>query len=390
MNEIPFFPPRTGATLLGRLLSRTATLGVAGLVALSATTAGAADRTWDFGGNNNNWSGGANWSDDTIPGAGDTAIFADNLGNNPIWLSYSASVSNYDVGAITMTGGKFRTIQSHVNSGSLTIYGVGGTLLSNSGTSLLWFINGSDGTTFSLNLAGSGNIDISGGGGISIDVGINETGGSRSITKTGNGGGVLSIKGLSTYTGTTTVEGGSMWVTNDGTSSFGNLVNTSGLIINGGTFQLTGDSAITSRINDNAILTLNSNSHTVVSLMTNGLAETMSTVQVLSNSVIDMGTLDAGNALVFADSSSIAWSGELQIWNYSGSDLDKLFFGSDASGLTSDQLDSISFYSDGGNTLLGTATILSTGEVVVVPEPATFGLIGALAALSLILKRRRQ
>ena len=80
-------------------------------------------------------------------------------------------------------------------------------------------------------------------------------------------------------------------------------------------------------------------------------------------------------------------SGTLSVYDYRGTPgvgggTDQLFFGTDATGLTSTQLGEIDFYSGGaGSTLLGIGTILSTGEVtysaVPVPEPATW-LGGAL------------
>ncbi len=46
-----------------------------GIILFSANSASAATRTWDGGGATNNWSEAANWSSDTVPIAGDTAVF---------------------------------------------------------------------------------------------------------------------------------------------------------------------------------------------------------------------------------------------------------------------------------------------------------------------------
>ena len=71
------------------------------------------------------------------------------------------------------------------------------------------------------------------------------------------------------------------------------------------------------------------------------------------------------------------WSGSL-----SGGGTDQLHFGSDANGLTSSQLAQIAFYSGDSTGFLGMTGILSTGEIVPVPEPTTW-LGGALAAAAI-------
>jgi hypothetical protein len=86
----------------------------------------------------------------------------------------------------------------------------------------------------------------------------------------------------------------------------------------------------------------------------------------------------------------IDWSGStLTITGWTGlagasGTAGKIFFGNSAAGLTSGQLSQINFsgYSNG-------ATILSTGEIVAVPEPATWALLAFSLTVVTVLRRRR-
>jgi hypothetical protein len=111
-----------------------------------------------------------------------------------------------------------------------------------------------------------------------------------------------------------------------------------------------------------------------------------------------LNTIDLGNVasiISFADSHNAIWTGSLRILNWTGTlgtgnGTDQVYFGTNSSGLSSTQLSQISFFSDGGTTLLGTAQILADGEIVPlapVPEPATW--IGATLTLGAMLLATR-
>jgi hypothetical protein len=96
------------------------------------------------------------------------------------------------------------------------------------------------------------------------------------------------------------------------------------------------------------------------------------------NSVIDLGTF-VGN-VYFANSSAVSWTEAaiLSIWNWNGTNKygtshgagDRhIFFGNNASGLSTNQLAQISFYSDSGSSFIGSGWINSSGEIGAVPEP---------------------
>ena len=130
-------------------------------------------------------------------------------------------------------------------------------------------------------------------------------------------------------------------------------------------------------------------------------AHTLGALTVSGNSELDFSSrLSLSSVLAFGKSSAAAWSGTLSVYNYRGTPgvgggTDQLFFGTDATGLTSTQLGDISFYSGGaGSTLLGTGVILADGEVTyapgAVPEPSTWAaVLAGTGLLGLVLRRRR-
>ncbi len=147
-------------------------------------------------------------------------------------------------------------------------------------------------------------------------------------------------------------------------------------IVNGGTLLLEGAG---NHIPDTSAVTLAGGT-----LATGGLTETVGTLTLSGggNSVIDLGT--GTSFLTFADSSGVAWTGTLSIWNWSGAwgggGTDRLFFGNGSgTGLTGAQLASITLYSDSGVTpVSGTLALMSSGELAPVPEPAAVLSLAAL------------
>ncbi len=114
-------------------------------------------------------------------------------------------------------------------------------------------------------------------------------------------------------------------------------------------------------------------------------AESVGTLLLESNSTLDLGT--GAMSLSFAASQSLDWDGAtLTISNFTLG-IDTLRFGTDASGLSSDQLALLRFSDYGG---VG-ATIDAFGYLapVQVPEPSHL-LLGGLAGLAILVSRRRQ
>ena len=96
--------------------------------------------------------------------------------------------------------------------------------------------------------------------------------------------------------------------------------------------------------------------------------------------MIDFGS--GSGKLGFANSRNETWTGTLSVWNWTGQanggGTDQLFFGNNGIGLTSTQATSVQFFSGSGIGSLGTGSLLNSGELVPVPEPAALPSAGLL------------
>jgi len=99
-----------------------------------------------------------------------------------------------------------------------------------------------------------------------------------------------------------------------------------------------------------------------------GLNQTINALTLGANSAINY---EAGGAEIdFASSSSQTWSGTLNLTNWNSS-ADKLRFGTDSTGLTSNQLAQIEFNGTG----LGTAQIDANGYIIAVTPPPSITIL---------------
>jgi autotransporter-associated beta strand protein len=178
-----------------------------------------------------------------------------------------------------------------------------------------------------------------------------------------SGPSILTINGsiATTFIGNTIVNGGTLELAK--TINI-DALNNSPITINGGALKLSNSE----QINNGADLTLNGGR-----LELNGFNESLDLLKVSSNSAIDFG--NSSSDLTFGNSSTQAWQGILTIQNWSNATGEKLRFGSNASGLTAAQLQSIQFvgFSKG-------AKIDSAGFVTPITTTTTNG-ITAMAAL---------
>ena len=372
----------SGATVNGRLIAINAAVTLDSNIINGFGTGS----VWK-GDASNLWSG-ANWSPDAsgdtssslAPGAdvvfSTTGVLAQH--QNTI-LDIDATISSLtvnDSAAVTISG-------SH----TLSINGTGPTagITVNSGAGL---------TTINSNLALGGSsqtIAVHNAAGLLITGSVSGTIG---LTKTGSG--TLTLAGTNTYTGVTTINSGTL-----SAAAPGALGGTSSIVVNqGGTLLFTASGIpTTDRINNSSTMTLNGGTFNTGGFSERGLAGAtvtpgMGTVTLLSNSVIDLG--GGASVIAFSNSSAQAWTGTLSIYNWSGTPgggngTDQLFFGTDATGLTTAQLGQIAFYSDSGTTFLGWAGYANDldGEVVPVPEATTWlGAALAFGALGFTQRRR--
>jgi len=129
-------------------------VAVCAVIVCFAASIQGADITWDGGGGDNNWSTGANWSTDSVPGSSDNVIF-DNTSSKDCTIDSSVTVEDF-----TISSGYGGTISG--GSSTIDINGdllqAGGTFTSTSGTldiSENWTISSG---TFNHN---SGTVEIS-------------------------------------------------------------------------------------------------------------------------------------------------------------------------------------------------------------------------------------
>ena len=193
------------------------------------------------------------------------------------------------------------------------------------------------------------------------------------IDKTGAG--TLRITTANTYSGPTNVTAGKLELTGSGSMVTSNAIN-----VSGGTLLLNGSG---DRIGDAAPMSLSGGM-----LQFSGTAnEDMGTLLISGPTTIDLGS---GNVVAtFDDSSSLTWTGVLKIWNWT-SGTDQIFF-SLPTGLTTSQAASVAFYSGSNDTgYLGQGTLLPSGELTPVPEPAATMTAGVLGCLIFLRETRRR
>ena len=186
-------------------------------------------------------------------------------------------------------------------------------------------------------------------------------------------GGTLNLEGTNSFTGSTTVADGTLLIT-------GTLTGTTALNVTAGTLRL----GAADRVVDTATISLANGTFNSA-----GFNEALGLVSITASAAIDLGT--GASILHFADSTAVPWSGTLSIRNWSGAPggggVDQIFFGNSDSALTPGQLSVISFVDPfgPGSGNVG-ARILTTGELVAIPEPCS----AALAILGSAIFGRRK
>src|ERR1700726_2101111 len=354
-----------GATINGRAMAINAA------VTLDTNTINGFDTGSVWKGDKSNLWSGANWSPNasgatssTLAPNADvifsvTGVAAQNQNTTLDSDTTISSLTANDMAAVTISGAHVLSINGAGAATGITI---------NSGAGL---------TTINSNLVLSGaaqTIAVNNTAGLLINGSV---GGTIGLTKADTG--TLTLTSTSIYTGTTTINAGTL---NAGAA--GSLGGSSSIVVNaGGTLLLSqSGSATNDRINNSSTMTLNGGTFNTGGLSEHELSGVTVTpgigaLTLLSNSIIDLGA--GASIIAFANSSAQTWTGMLRIYHWwgapvAGHGIDQLYFGTDSTGLTAAQLSQIAFYSDSGTTFLGPAgfAIGMDGEIVPVSEPSTW------------------
>ena len=209
--------------------------------------AGAPAVVWSSSGGSA-WLTASNWTGSTVPTATDIAQFGANPTSTTtgVGINFGSSTNNgagnQIVGAIELTSARSGNLtignSAASTAGTLTLNGVetagvSNVVLKNSGAGNLTIQNtqGGGGSTLAVALANTDNVVvINGSGGITINSTISGIG--KNLTLQGTGTGSLTLAGSNTYTGTTTINSGTLRMgandVFDGSSS---------ILIAGGTLQ---------------------------------------------------------------------------------------------------------------------------------------------------------
>ncbi len=220
---------------------------------------------------------------------------------------------------------------------------------------------------FQIQLGADGNFNVLNAE-ATLDISIVVTG-DKSLAKTGEG--TLIFGSANTYTGSTTISSGTLKA--NATNALGA---TKAINVRGGSLLV----AASDTLNDKADILMG---NAKLELSGKDITEYVGALTLTGNSVIDVRELQGGkNALHFASSYLEEGWGKntsLSIWNWDFSRENHIYFGSDSKGLSTNQLQQISFYSDFGNSFIGNAFISDNGEISTIPESQT--VVGATLIL---------
>ncbi|TAD90928.1 MAG: hypothetical protein EAY75_04060, partial [Bacteroidetes bacterium] len=254
----------------------------AGLVMCGGVASGQnVSATWGAN-SNNEWYQGGNWAGGSYAGVQGTAAANSNVAT--FTSAYTGTTPNINMGTASLNLGAIsidntRTTaltvsNNNTTAGQLRLYGatvngVANTILRNNGAGLLTLLGLQTGT-MDLVLGNTTNniINIDNSGGITISSTIS---GANPLTKTGSGTGILELTGQNTYTGTTTVSGGTLRLNRVGIPG-STLPGTNSVVVNsGGTLRISTFQSLNNvTVNEGGTLILEANLSVNGSFLVNG------------------------------------------------------------------------------------------------------------------------
>ena len=331
--------------------------------------------TWNLTGDNT-FTGGLQIWDGVLEFDGDSSLGSQAIQTRIGRLSTSGTLRHTGASDTTVTG----LMQVGFGSG-----GAGNGTIESSGAGTLSF----DNATFNIaEGAAAANRTLTLGGdntGLNTISGaiVNNNNANAKIALTKTGAGKWVLDGVNTYTGATTVENGTLVV--NGSTAAGSTVTVNAGAILGGSGTIGGATTVIGMLNPgNSPGTL-----TFDAALTLGAAST-SNFEIVSLASYDVLANDGGDTITFTDGSTIvfdasAYAGTANVgdsftvlanWNdYSGTLENLTFAGTDL----------------GGGKSLDTSMFLTDGTVsVIIPEPATIGMLGLGALITLLIRRQKQ
>jgi fibronectin-binding autotransporter adhesin len=307
--------------------------------------------------------------------------------NNNTVYDVASGTTNTVSGFVTGSGGIELIGGGQLNLTGATNNYTGNTTISNGTLQISTLANSN--TVSSIGV--SNNVTLAGAN--ATNAVLDYTGGNVTTDRTfvmDNGGGTINMASAATeMTLTGSASGSGKLIVGEGTLILNGATNAfapgSIQVDSGATLQL----AANNQIGDTTGLILNGGTFRVGTAST-GFSDTLGTLTLSASSTIDLGAWTTGvRQLTFANSSAITWTGTLTITNWQGvalqsSDVAEILFGT--GGLTSSQLSQVYWanQSISGGTLIG-----GGGELVPVPEPRVYAAAVALLAVVGWRERKR-
>jgi autotransporter-associated beta strand protein len=314
---------------------------------------------------------GASANSDLVIDGGTVTLASANSYNGPTYIINSGTLNANTAGAlptgtlsaVTINGSSTLSLGDNQSVASLS--GTSGSSVNLNAKTLT--INGSSDTTYSGGVSGTGNL-------------------------VKNGSGNQTLAGATTYTGSTTINSGTLIAAAaNAAGSTSNVV-----INNGGSFLVTADDAI----GTNTAIELDGGT---LAFGAAGYSCHVGALTLSADSILDLGTSGNGvlirfNSINWSDQDALLsiynWTGTTQWQGGNGNNTDQVYF--ENTTLTSEQLQQISFYSGFGTGFAGTAFQLSSldynRQIIAVPEPSTLatGLIMVIGSLVWIIRGWRK